>query len=89
MAKVVLFRCQRFPLDDVAKVVAVDTIEHLITELEGDKPVAVLVGPRLPKELARAAIEIAVTRGAYFLRVREGDTPAWLKRLLRFALKTT
>ena len=87
MAKLVLFRCRRFALDDVAKVVAVDDLEGVVRELAENKPVVVLIGVGVPSSVARAAINAAAASGACFLRVREGDTAAWLRRLVRFGLE--
>jgi hypothetical protein len=82
----VLFRCRRFALDDVAKVVEVDDLEGVVRELADGKPV-VLVGVAVSPTIASAAINGAAASGACFLRVRQGDTASWLRRLVRFALE--
>ena len=85
--KLVLFRCRRFALDDVAEVVEVDDLEGVVRELADDKPVVVLIGVGVSASVASAAINAAAASGAFFLRVREGDTSAWLRRLVRLALE--
>jgi hypothetical protein len=85
--KLVLFRCRRFALDDVAKVVEVDDLEGVARELGDDKPVVVLIGAKVSTPDASAAIEAIAAGGACFLRVRKEDTSPWLRRLVRFALE--
>jgi len=87
VAKLVLFRCRRFTLDDVAKVVEVDDLEGVVRELKADKPVVVLIGAGVSASVASAAVNAAAAGGACFLRVREADTEAWLRRLVRFAVE--
>ena len=87
MPKLVLFRCRRFALDDVAKVVEVNDLEGVVRELVNDKPVVVLIGAKVSPSDASAAINAVAAGGACFLRVRKGDTSAWLRRLVRFALE--
>ena len=87
MPKLILFRCGHLALDDVAKVVKTDDYDDVVRELETDGPVVVLIGPRVGASVGRIIIEAAAARRACFLRVREGDTAAWLRRLVRSALK--
>ncbi len=65
MPKLVLFRCRRFALDDVAKVVEVDDLDGVVRELADDKPVVVLIGAGVSASVASAAINAAAASGAF------------------------
>lgn len=87
MPKLILFRCGFLSLDDVAKVVKTDDVDDVFLELYADQPVVVLIGPRVSASLARQVIDAVGAANACFLRLREGDSPSWLRRLVRTALK--
>lgn len=87
VGKIVFYRCSPFEASARLRVVEAHDLEDVVRELKTDQPVMLLIGTRVPVADARAAMRVAGEHGAAFLRVRPKDSPAWLRRLVEYALK--
>ncbi len=87
MATVILFGCPEFSLCDIASVIVTRELSTIMVAAHGEPPVMLLVGEDAPPLYVKAAIDVVVRGGGYFLRVRDHDREEWVRGLVRSAIR--
>ena len=88
MATVILFRCRRFALDDLAHVVVEDDLTSVLAQVNvSNAPVILLVGPHVSFGERELAMRAVVARWGFFLYLRDEEEERWIRRMVRFAIR--
>lgn len=86
---VILFRCKRFSLDDLATVIVANDLPSALAQIaSADVPIVLLIGTAVDATNSERAIRAVVARWGFFLRLRDHDDERWLRRMVRFALRS-
>lgn len=88
MATIILFCCARFAVEDIAVTLETNDLEGAQRAIARSDSVIVLIGPNVPDGTSRTLVDAVGNRRGYFLRVNDRDSLVWLRRMIRFALKT-
>ena len=87
LATIITFRCPPLPLDELGLVCDAQTADDVELLAASADRFVVLIGSTVRRSDVTKAIDIAVRHEGHFLRLREGDCEAWIRRLVRTALK--
>jgi hypothetical protein len=88
MATVILFRCRRFALDDLAHVVVEDDLISVLAQIDAaNAPTILLVGPDVSLGERESAMRAVVAQSGFFLYLRDDEEERGIRRMVRFAIR--
>jgi len=87
VATIILFRCAHLAFEDIAAVLKTNDLEGALRAIAKSEGAIVLIGPDVPAGASYVVVDAVVKQRGYFLRTNERDSLAWLRRMVRFALR--